>query len=254
MSVSPAYCDAPPGEAAPEGNAAPPGEAAPADGGDQNGQDGNGDQEDDPGKFMRFVLGLYDGVVNGSIPGLDSVDHLADYYTQHYPNPEAAAWALGRWQNGKCAADGFLLGLPGLVLLPVTIPANVASTLAFHIQTIASIARIGGYDLRNDAIKTLVLVCLTGESANAVLKPLGLTLAQVLTKGLIINIPRSFLGRINAVVGVKLFTKFSGKGVIQLGRLVPLVGGLFGGTVDFFASKWVVSAAVDTFINNNHEE
>jgi len=116
---------------------------------------------------------------------------------------------------------------------------------------IASIARIGGYDLHEERIKTLVLLCLTGESVDAILRPLGITVVQALTKGLVNAIPRAILGRLNAMVGAKLFTKFSGKGIIQLGRLVPLVGGIFGGTVDYFSSKWVGSAAIEIFTQCN---
>jgi len=63
--------------AAPEdhGDAAPADAAAPENHAEEeaNGEDGNINEE---GKFVKFLKGLYDSIVDGSIPGMDSADHL----------------------------------------------------------------------------------------------------------------------------------------------------------------------------------
>jgi len=203
------------------------------------------------GVFMRFVLGLYDMIVDGSIPGMVSAQQLAASYRTGYGSLEDAAYALLRWQNLKCAIDGFLTGLPGVMFLPATISFNVASTLAFHIQTVTSIAVLAGYDPRDETVKTLALICLTGESEHDALRGYGLV--DVTSRCLIPwRIPRAFLlGRINYMVGAKLFTQFSSKSIIQLGRMVPLLGGLFGGTVDGFSSYIIGNVAIKTFFNHD---
>lgn len=38
--------------------------------------------------------------------------------------------------------------------------------------------------------------------------------------------------KVNQKVGFRLLTKFGEKGVINLGKAVPIVGGVIGGTVD----------------------
>jgi len=212
------------------------------------------EEEEKQGVFLRFVLGLYDMIVDGSIPGMVSAQQLAASYRTGYGSLEDAAYALLRWQNLKCATDGFLTGLPGVMFLPATISFNVASTLAFHIQTVTSIAVLAGYDPHDETVKTLALICLTGEPVKAVLAAWGVTLAQVLAKGLVIAIPRALLGRINYMVGAKLFTKFSNKGIIQLGRMVPLLGGLFGGTVDGFSSYIIGNVAIKTFFHHDQND
>jgi len=205
-------------------------------------------EEESPGFFARLALDLYDKVVNGGIPGLCSADELANSYRTGYASTEDAAKALVRWQNGKCAADGFLTSLPGLAFLPATLSANVVSILAFNIQTVAAVARLGEYDLHDECIKSLVLICIAGESVNVVFRQLGIDLTKVVLVAVIKSIPRALLGKINRLVGVKLLTKFSAKGFIQLGRLVPLVGGLVGGGCDYYWSSVVGEKAIETFI------
>ena len=200
------------------------------------------------GMFVSFLEKIYHGVVDGEIPGVDSAAELADSYSTGYCSREDAANALVRWQNAKCAMDGFLTGLPGIVFLPATIPLNMASTCVIHIQTVASLAKMGGYDLEDDRVKTLILACLAGESIDKLLRPVGVSVAEALAKGAINAIPRSVLGQINKMVGAKLFTKFSEKGIVQLGKIVPFVGGLFSGVVDGVASNIIGNVAIETFI------
>ena len=204
--------------------------------------------ENEKSLFISFLEKGYDSIVQGDIPGMDSADELAKSYIKDNDNLIDAANALVRWQNTKCAIDGFLTGLPGLPFLPATIPANIASTLLIHIQTVAAVARIGGYDLKDDRIKTLILACLAGESLNDLLRPMGINLAEALAKGLINAIPRSVLANINKLVGAKVFTKFSEKGIVQLGKFIPLVGGAVGALFDGVTSNIIGNVAIETFI------
>jgi len=199
-------------------------------------------------KDWDWLKKLYDGVIAGKIPGMVSPEDLAEQFKKQSSSIEGAARALLIWQNTKNAIGGFVTGLPGLTFLPLTIPANVASTLAFLIQTVATIACLGGYDLHKNSVKSLVLKCLIGESANAMLRPTGINVTQVLARGAVNAIPRSFLGRVNAMVGAKLFTKFSSKGILQLGRSVPILGGVFGGVADYYYSNKIGNEAINRFI------
>jgi len=224
----------------------------------KNEENQNEPPNEEANSVLRFIQSLYDIIVEGKIPGMTSVDELAAYYSNrdNYSSLEQGANAFVRWQNGKCAADGFLTSLPGFVLLTATIPANLVSTIMFQIQTAATIARMAGRDLHDESIKTLVIMCLCGQSVKSILAPLGVNIARTLARGLVIAIPRKLLGRINAMVGAKLFTKFSSKGIIQLGRAVPLLGGLVGGACDLYFSNRVGNAAIELFITGpqNAEE
>ena len=53
-----------------------------------------------------------------------------------------------------------------------------------------------------------------------------------------------------------MVTKFGQKGVINLGKCIPLVGGVIGGTVDAVGTLTIGKTAKKIFTNdmNNHKE
>lgn len=192
----------------------------------------------------------YEAVVDGSIPGMVSAEELAASYLKDHTDKKAAANALARCQNAKCAACGLLLGATGSLAISVTLPADLVSTTIIHLRTTAAIAAIAGYDLHDDRVRTLVLLTLTGESVDKLLRPMGISTAQALATAGINAIPRRFIGRINAAVGKKLISKFSEKGIIQLGKLVPLAGGILSAAVDGAMSLTIAKVAIKTFLES----
>lgn len=103
------------------------------------------------------------------ISGLDSAEELAASYAKEGGPAYEQANSLIRWQNTKSATSGFITGLGGLITLPVALPANITSVLFVQIRMIAAIAQLGGYDVKDDKVKTLVFACLTANSAKEVL-------------------------------------------------------------------------------------
>lgn len=94
---------------------------------------------------------------------------------------------------------------------------------------IAAIAKMGRYDVNSDQVQTLVYMCLTGSTIADIVKETGI---QISTKSLteaIKKIPGAVLTKINQKIGFRFLTKFGKKGVINLGKLVPIAGGLVGG-------------------------
>ncbi|MGL6574119.1 EcsC family protein [Aeromonas hydrophila] len=158
--------------------------------------------------------------------------------------------SLIRWQNTKAGTSGFLTGLGGIITMPVTIPANIASVMYVQIRMIAAIAHIGGHDIKDDRVKTLVYACLTGNAAKDIMKDIGIVVGTKLTTNAIKNISGKTIIEINKKVGFRLLTKFGEKGVINLGKAVPLVGGLIGGSMDSIATNTIGNIARDTFITN----
>lgn len=189
----------------------------------------------------------YEKSING-VAGMDSASELADSYKKG--NKDSAyeqANSLIRWQNTKAGTSGFVTGLGGLMTLPVAIPANVASVLYVQIRMIAAIAHLGGYDLKDDKVKTLVYLCLVANSAKDVLKDVGVAVGNKVGMNIVKSIPGKTLQEINKRVGFKLFTKFGEKGIINLSKVVPILGGLIGGSFDAYTTNSVGNVARDTF-------
>ena len=199
-------------------------------------------------KIMQALDWSYEKAING-VTGLDSAIEMAESYTKKSNETlYEQADSLIRWQNTKAATSGFLTGLGGILTLPVTIPANVASVLFVQIRMIAAIAHMAGYDVKDDQVKTLVYACLTGNAAKEILKDIGIEIGSKLAISAIKGISGKTITAINQKVGFRLLTKFGEKGVINLGKTVPLVGGIIGGTVDSYTTNTVGNIARNTFI------
>ena len=128
-------------------------------------------------KIMDVLNWSYDKAVQG-VAGLDSAYDLADDYLKQEGSLHAQANSLIRWQNTKAGTSGFLTGLGGIITLPVAIPANVASVMYVQIRMIAAIAHMGGYNLNDDRVKSLVFLCLTGNAAKDILKDVGIVVGK----------------------------------------------------------------------------
>ncbi len=199
-------------------------------------------------KIMAALDWAYDKAVDGAV-GLDSAGELAADYLKKEGSLQQQVDSLIRWQNTKAGTSGFLSGLGGVITMPITIPANIASVMYVQIRMIAAIAKMGGHDLRDDKVKSLVYVCLTGNAAKDILKDIGIVVGRKLTESAIRNVSGKTITAINQKVGFRLLTKFGEKGAINLGKAIPLIGGIVGATFDSVATNTIGNIARDTFIS-----
>lgn len=198
---------------------------------------------------MELLDWTYEKAVNGlGVVGMDSAIDLAEDYSKQEGSLTEQINSLIRWQNTKSVTSGFLSGLGGIITLPVAIPANIASVMYVQIRMIAAIAHMCGYDLKDDKVKTLVYTCLAGNGAKDILKSTGVVIGTKMSTNLIKSISRETITAINKAVGFRLLTKFGEKGAINLGKAIPLVGGVIGGTFDGVSTNIVGNVARDAFI------
>lgn len=201
-------------------------------------------------KLMQALDWAYDKAVNG-VPGLDSAEELANDYLKGDASLKDKVNALIRWQNAKCGVSGFLSGIGGLITMPVSVPANIASVMYVQIRMIAAIACMGGYNLRDDRVKTFVYVCLAGNGAKDILKEVGVNLGTKITTQAISRISGAVIIKINQTVGFRLITKFGQTGILNLGKMLPVVGGLIIGIVDSTSTDIIGNVARNTFIDGD---
>ena len=199
------------------------------------------------GVVMKALNWAYKSAVEG-VKGVDSAQTLAVEYLATEGSVRDQVNRLIRWQNTKAGTTGFITGLGGIITMPVSIPANIAVVLFVQVRMIAAIAHMGGHDIRNDRVKTLVYACLAGDAAREILRDMGIVVGTKLTTSLISKISGKTLTAINQRVGFRLLTKFGEKGVINIGKAIPLVGGIIGGTVDAVSTNIVGNVARDTFV------
>lgn len=199
-------------------------------------------------KMMQVLDWAYEKSLNG-IPGTLSAEELAqDYLDKNNGDVIKACDSLINWQISKCATSGFLSGLGGLITLPVAIPANVSSVIYVQMRMIAAIAYMGGYDIKDDSVKSLVYMCLTGNAAADIAKDIGMKLGTKLTKSAIQKISSKTITKINQAVGFRMITKFGSKGVINLGKAIPLIGGIVGGGIDSVSTITIGNVSKKMFL------
>ena len=197
-------------------------------------------------KLMQVLDWSYEKAVNG-LPGMETAEELANKYISKSNSIDDAIDQFINWQQAKCATSGFITGLGGIITLPVAVPANISSVIYIQTRMITTIASMRGYDLKDDQVRTLVYVSLTGQSAADILKQSGIKIGTSLAKSLVKKIPGEVIKNINQKVGFRLLTKFGEKGVINLGKCIPLVGGVIGGTVDAIGTRTIGKTAKKVF-------
>jgi len=199
-------------------------------------------------EIMQILDKLYnkaiDGIPKVSIP----INELADDYLEKNNDVETAAKSFVNYQIAKCTTSGFLTGLGGIITLPVSIPTNISSVLYVQMRMIACLAYMGGYDTNSDQVQTLVYACLAGISVDSIIKNVGIQFGTKLSMAMVKKIPGSVLTKINQKVGFRFLTKFGSKGVVNIGKAIPVVGGVISGGFDFVETKIIANRAYKMFI------
>lgn len=188
----------------------------------------------DENACIRFVKWLASQGIDG-IPGIISPAHeVAQAYIQDtkYRTIEEKVDALIRWQVAKCASTGFVTGLGGFLVMPVTLPAGVAAAWIVQAQMVAAMAEIVGAPYNRDQLETLVLICLIGDGIGKVVKGMSIQITTKTLKALIQRIPGKILIEINKRIGFRLLSKAGSKAVINLMKAVPIAGGVVGAIYD----------------------
>ncbi len=201
--------------------------------------------------IMKVLNNCYEKALNGVPKVSPSIEEFAKNYLDKETNNNKAAKAMIKNQVVKCTTSGFLTGFGGIITLPVTIPANVGSVLYVQMRMIACIAYLAGYDLKSDQVQTLVYACLAGVAVTDVIKQAGIKFGIKLTNATIKKIPGKALIKINQKVGFRFITKAGTTGIINLSRVVPVVGAVAGGGIDYFETKAIANRAYKWFFKND---
>lgn len=174
---------------------------------------------------------IADAGING-FGVLPSAKKVAEDHRSKTACVEDAIDSIIAWRTAYGAGTGFVAGLGGIAAMPITIPAGLAVSYAIGANASAAIAYLRGYDIHSEQVRTMVLLCLIGEAGEEILKGAGIIVGTKVCQNLIKQIPGKVLIEINKKIGFRLITKAGEKGVVNLMKMVPLVGGVVGGTFD----------------------
>ena len=202
--------------------------------------------------IMKVLNVCYEKSIQGIPHVSPPVEDIASEYLEKHKSPEKACKSMIKNQIIKCTTSGFITGFGGVITLPVTLPANISSVLYIQMRMIACAAHLAGFDLKNDETQTFVYACLAGVSVNKMLKQAGIRFGVKLTNSLIKKIPGKVLTKINQKVGFRFITKFGTKGIVNIGKLVPGVGAVIGGSLDLIETKAIGDRTFKWFFEGNY--
>lgn len=197
-------------------------------------------------KISKNVLSkLLDWAYTKAITGLGNVDsayELGNNYLNQTGSLDDQINSLIKWQVAKAGTSGFVTGIGGFSVMPITIPANVASVIYLQIRMIAAIAYMGGHDINSDKVKSLIYISMAGNGAKELLKDLSVKAGEALAV------------KILEKVSAKLAAKIGSKSLISTGKIVPVIGGIVGGSYDAITTRIVGKVAKRIFIDNNEKD
>lgn len=203
--------------------------------------------------IMKLLDSCYEKCLNGVPKISSSVEEMANDYLKKYETKEKACKEMIKNQIIKCTTSGFVTGLGGIITMPVTLPANIGSVLYVQMRMIACIAYMAGFELNSDQTQTFVYACLAGVSVNEIIKQASIKFGIKFANGLIKKIPGKVLTKINQKVGFRFITKFGTKGIINIGKMIPVVGATIGGGLDLAETKAIADRAYKWFFEENFE-
>ncbi|CAG8511675.1 17679_t:CDS:10 [Funneliformis caledonium] len=105
---------------------------------------------------------------------------------------------------------------------------DIISTLAIQLHMVKSIASLAGLDTADDAVRTLIYLCIVSDGVKSSIAETAKELAMIIMRKMVVDqIPASALRSINKRVAMKLLSKeVGGKGLINFASLIPFVGEL----------------------------
>lgn len=202
-------------------------------------------------KMQEVLSACYDKALEGIPTVSPSLEQFVNDYVERNDDAESAAKEMVKYQIMKCTTSGFVTGFGGLITLPISVPANLASVLYVQMRMIAGVAAIAGYDPRSDQVQSMVYACLVGKSMTDLFKQCGVDFGKKMAELAIGKIPGSVCSKINRAVGFRLITKFGETGVINLGKAIPVVGAAVNASFDLATTKVIADNALKVFIGSN---
>lgn len=199
---------------------------------------------DDSSVVVRLVEKVLEHGVDGLGP-LSSSEELARQYRDDpsYRDLDHRIDAMIRWESAKNFGTGFATCVGGLITLPVAIPASMYAAWFVQARLAGAVACLYGYPTSDERVRTMILLCLIGDAGREALKGAGVQLGNKVATKAVEQIPGKVLIEINKKVGFRLITKAGEKGIVNVMKIVPVVGGVVGGGVDAASCAAVGKAA-----------
>jgi len=209
------------------------------------------DASERQGRIERLTSGLAEHLLAAGVDGHGRLPSAADVAKREIArggDHDAVVARIVNRHTALAGGEGFVTGLGGIVTLPVAIPANIIGFYVLATRMTASIAAASGYDVADPAVRSAVLLCLSGQDANDILRTVGLGTGgtHIATRALS-GLPPSVLMVVNKGVAFRIMTQLGKRSLNWLGRGVPIAGGVIGAGLDAVLIRRIAKIAREQF-------
>jgi len=202
-------------------------------------------------KTMAFATKAIEQVQRAGIDGFGPLkgaeEIAAEALAATKGDVEKAIERLIRTHMRLAGSAGFITSVGGLITLPVAIPASVGATYLLAARMTAAIAHLRGYDIHTEDVRSTVLITMLGSTGAEVLKDVGIQIGTKSVAAALKKVPGKVFIEINKAVGFRLVTKAGSKGVVNMTKLVPLVGGPIGAGMEVLSIRAIAVYAKKNF-------
>jgi hypothetical protein len=129
------------------------------------------------------------------------------------------------------------MNLGGVMAVAATIPANIAGIALLQCRLVAGIAHLRGYDLADGRVRNAVMLCILGEDSVRHL----VRAKKVPGRPMVIATAPAYDPELDKLVAAELTSAIVGRVIGKRAagtvvRRLPLVGGVWGGSADAYAT------------------
>lgn len=190
----------------------------------------------------RVVERLLDTGIDGKGP-FDSAAEVAAAAIKKHPRPEDAVDEIVKDHTLLAAGGGFLTSMGGFITMPVSLPANILEFYLLATRMVASIAKVRGYDIDQQEIRSAVLLTLVGADAEDLLKKAGVVATGRLSNLAAQRLPGPVLMVVNKAVAFRLLSTAGRNVLTRFGRAIPVAGGVVGAGLDTYLLRRIADNA-----------
>ncbi|EOZ7957429.1 MULTISPECIES: hypothetical protein [Enterobacter] len=171
----------------------------------------------------------------------DSATMLADSYRQPGKSPRDVAESLVMYESLKACGSGFACGLAGSALLPLSVTADVCSSLFFQMRLCAAVAITGGHCTNDPRVRLLCWGAVAGDiCADAISGIATRLLNQAMT------LPEAEAALLTSMRD-GLRVSYGGLSLKE-SLLVSLLGGAVSGTAAWLVTRLTGQLAIRLFL------
>jgi hypothetical protein len=202
------------------------------------------------GSALELAQKLVDAILSFGVDGIGpfaGAREIAEEHRTQHADVDVAIERLIATHTRVVAATGFATGFGGFGTLPITIPTDVTVFYAYAGRCAAAVAHLRGYDIDSDEVRSVVLLSLLGAGGVTLAAKAGADLGTKAAFAALKQVPGRVLIELNKKVGFRLVTKAGTTGVINLTKLVPLVGSGVSATVNAMGMRSIGSYAKNNF-------